>query len=190
MSSLLKRIEEFEYAALMGALERQEVPEAAAQDYLTMKEELRRREELHRQSCTRANFPAALEAVLAVIAERRLGKLVLRLAQGAEHWDQSAEVRINPKNPFFKEIVLRRLMAGDADTVKAAIFVPGGTLPLAWVRELFPDLAMSAEAWPGEPLVYEVLRIAKDQAGRIEFVSSSEAYDPDAHVTAIRISCW
>ena len=80
--------------------------------------------------------------------------------------------------------MLRRQLDGREDIVNAAIFIPGGAVPLAWLQAACPDLTVSVM----HPQVYEVVRMAGDKAGRIEFVTDSSSSELGAVVTAMRVS--
>jgi len=183
-STLVKNKQEFEYTAQMCALERFDMPDLAVQEYRLIKQEIERRELVYTSQATSSHLAEALNVVFTAIQCRSLPVLVDSLAQGVEVKEKSAEVRLNPKSGFFREILLRRQLDGKEDIVNAAIFIPGGAVPLAWLRAACPDLTVSIM----HPQVYEVVRMAGDQTGRIEFVTDSTSSDLGALVTAIRVS--
>jgi len=189
-ASLLRRKQEFEYAAQLSAIERIAVPEDAAEEYYSVEREITRREELYQTKCTKSHLGLALRDCMLLIGEPDLAQLLGQLAQGQEPGESSDQLRLNPINPFFKEIVLRRDSAeAQADTVRSATFLPGRAIPLAWLRSLLPDLGAPLATKGGPGVHFEVVRVVNGRSGRLEFYCLSAGDSPEAPVSKIVVSC-
>lgn len=176
------------YTAQMASLERIEVDPASAQEYSNLSEELARREEVYRESCVLSRLAPSMADCLLVIGQRSMPKLEAVLADGLEATGVFGEVRLNPKNVFFREIVLQLDQSqGDGETVKSAVFVTGQPIPLQWVKEAFTDLS-SAVATEGRQQRYDLLRLVEGRPGRLEFFS--EKANANAPEMVSRIVCW
>jgi len=185
-ASLIEHKSKLEYVALMCALENLDVPQHSGSQYQVLREEIRRRERLYRKHCTSSELDAAVADWMLVVAERDASRLLTALALGYEGGEEVDRVRINPRNFFFREIVLEM---GGKRPVSVA-FVPAGYLPLTWIGAHFPDMVPSPQQSAEDGQHYEVLRMAEGQAGRLEFIARSDADGADAYVTRVVVHCW
>lgn len=181
---------DFEYTAQMSALEKIETDPASAEEYAELTDELARREEMYRQHSTREGFAKALEDCLLPIGQRLVASLITELGQGRESTERPDEVRLNPRNPFFRDVVLQvDEDQGSDGLVRRAVFVPGNTIPFEWVQAEVADLPASFQAENGRRR-YDVLRLLSDRSGRIEFVSQIDESSGEERVTGIVVWCW
>ena len=175
----------------MCALEQMAVPEGAAEEYLSVRREIERREELYEANCTSVQLGAAIDWCLQVIAERRISELVPLLADGQEQSELPSDLRLNPRHPFFKEIVLKMdPLAPDSGEIKMAVFLPGRAIPLDWLESELPDLYAGGTDPDAGALHFEVLRLVNDRSGRIEFVCEQVEEDRRPLIGKFVVWCW
>ena len=181
---------EFEYGAQMAALEKIDIDPASVEEYTELANELAGREDLYREQSSPEAFRSAVADCLVLIGQRSLPALVSHLSQGYEPTGKFGEVRLNPKNKFFREIVLHiDEKRNDDETVRAAHFTPGRAIPISWIEAEFMDLSSATEGEGGVKR-YDVLRVFDDKSGRLEFFAQHQEPDADERVTRISVWCW
>ena len=181
---------QFEYTAQMAALEKIEVDPASIEEYTELTQELSGREEVYREHSSQHAFRRAVSDCLLLIEQRSVLQLLAALGQGYEPTGKFAEVRLNPKNSFFREIVLQiDARSGNEETVRAGHFVPGYPIPMEWVRAEFADLSSPSVEADGSRR-YDVLRLRHERSGRLEFVAKEERPESEEKVSRISVWCW
>ncbi|HEY9869070.1 MAG TPA: hypothetical protein V6D08_07880 [Candidatus Obscuribacterales bacterium] len=189
-AKLEKLKSDFEYTAQMAALERIEVDAASMQEYSDLSDELARREEVYRESCVLSRLAPSIADCLQVVGQRRMPELVASLADGLESTGAFGEVRLNPKNTFFREILLQLdQVQGDGETVKSAVFVTGQPIPLQWVKDACGDLSSGVATEAGQKR-YDLLRLVEDRPGRLEFFADQDNEKAPEMVSKIVCWCW
>jgi len=125
-----------------------------------------------------------------LLKQRNLPALISHLGQGYESTGKFGEVRINPKNQFFREIVLQIDENQPSDeSVRTAHFFPGRPIPIEWVKAEFGDLS-SAGTDKNGMRHYDVLRLVNERSGRLEFLAERSRANGEEHTTRISIWCW
>ncbi len=169
-TTLLKRKSELEYCAQMCALETMEVPEAVAEEYTSLNEELSGRDQLYRSGCTREGLEEALVDWLEVVKANDTADLLERLGRGFEVNEETDCYRLNPRNPFFREIGVYVAPRDEASTkVIYATFAPSLAFPLVWLTDNLPNITPRADVPVEAESRYETLQVSGARTGRIEF---------------------
>jgi len=169
-SNLVERLSDIEQLIMTCSLSGVAMPPETLDECRRIKEEIEQREQLYRDNCTPLQLDSAVADWFLVIRQRGLGRLATELSVDYELPQKAGEIKINPRNPFFREIVLLRVDT-DPEVAGGAIFVPGGELGLEQLKAKFPDLAP-----PGGQAAYvEILSLSQEGTA-----PAQEASEPPA----------
>jgi len=189
--NLLRQKAEFEYTAQMCAVERLDIPDMAAEEYLDLRQEIERREQMYEACCTLAHLKSAIDECLLVVGNRSLSALLPQLSEHREPDTTADQVSLNPRNPFFQEITLEKDPHDPVgNRIKAAVFRPGKSIPIEWIQQQIPDLYHANDPASEFSSEYEVLRLVNDQAGCLKFVRGSEPGREEPAIREIVVLCW
>jgi len=174
----------------MAALERIEVDAASVEEYTELAKEIAKREQAYSEQSSKEAFRTAVAECMHLLKQRSLPALISYLGQGYESTGKFGEVRVNPKNQFFREIVLQLDERRPNDeNIRTAHFFPGRSVPLEWVQGEFGDLSGVSIDETGIRH-YDVLRLLNERSGRLEFVAENPGTNGEEHITRISVWCW
>lgn len=185
-SALVKEKLDIEYIAQMSSIEGISPLDNIAQHYISLKEEIERRESAYKIYCTQIRLNSAIHDWLLVIGKRNISQLLPSLAGQSKADLTSNVVSINPRNFFFREIVLKR-KTNKNNVLESALFVLGCAIPLSWVKEKFLHLDSILAAPPEDVRYYEVEQKVAERLGTLRFFTDANQEIP--MVTKVLVIC-
>ena len=181
-SALIKEKLDIEYVAQMSSIEGISPADDVAQEYQFLKDEIERRESAYRSHCSQIRLSSAIHDWLLVIGKHNLSQLLPSLAGKCKPDCTSAALCLNPKNQYFREIVLRR-KTSEGDALESALFVLGCAIPLVWIKEKFHDLSELSRSPADSELCYEAVQKVGNRAGKLKFVTT----DTQGEVLVVKV---
>ncbi len=143
-----------------------DVPDGLSSEFDKLDAELKRREVVFNQHRFTQPIASLLGELYLAIQAGSVRETASRLALGCEQReiDGSSEYGLNPKNPFFDEIVLK---VSDNEQIESVTFLFRLDLKLDELQALVPDLAETEKGTASK--TFSILRMNGNDCGKINF---------------------